>query len=128
MRYGIWDGIWDLGYGMGYGIWDMGWDLGFGIWDGLWDLGLGYGCMGLGYDTNGIWDFPKSHSMGGKYIRTHHHRPTQPTTPLPNPTPPTLSVLQKKTAYKKETLLRKLVMLNKIKNRVKLIFNKIYTQ
>src|ERR1044071_4848882 len=67
MRYGIWDGIWDLGYGMGYGIWDMGWDLGFGIWDGLWDLGLGYGCMGLGYDTNGIWDFPKSHSMGGKY-------------------------------------------------------------
>src|ERR1043165_8238921 len=69
MGYGIWDGIWDLGYGMGYGIWDMGWDLGFGIWDGLWDLGLGYGCMGLGYDTNGIWDFPKSHSMGGKYRR-----------------------------------------------------------
>ena len=67
LGFGIWDGIWDLGYGMGFGIWDMGWDLGFGIWDGLWDLGLGYGCMGLGYDTNGIWDFPKSHSMGGKY-------------------------------------------------------------
>src|ERR1043166_3134568 len=71
LGFGIWDGIWDLGYGMGFGIWDgiwdMEWDLGFGIWDGLWDLGLGYGCMGLGYDTNGIWDFPKSHSIGGKY-------------------------------------------------------------
>ena len=42
MRYGIWDGIWD-----------MGWDLGFGI--GIW-------VYGIGYDTNGIWDFPKSHS------------------------------------------------------------------
>ena len=28
MGFGIWDGIWDLG-----------WD--FGIWDGIWDFGMG---------------------------------------------------------------------------------------
>ena len=50
---GIWDLEWDLG-------WDLGleWDLGFG--NGIWDLGMGFG-------TNGNWDSPKSHNMGGKY-------------------------------------------------------------
>jgi hypothetical protein len=45
MRYGIWDGIWDMGYGMGYGIWDMGWDMGFGwggiLRGGIWVYGIG---------------------------------------------------------------------------------------
>ena len=62
-----------MGYGMGFGIWDMGWDMGYGIWDGIWDwdgrwvYGMGYGCMGLGYGWNGIWDSPNPMSMGGKY-------------------------------------------------------------
>ena len=47
---------------MGYGIWDGIWD-----WDGRMGLGMGYGCMGLGFDTNGIWDSPIPISMGGKY-------------------------------------------------------------
>ena len=62
MGFGIWG--WDLGFGMGFGIWDLGWDLGMG-WE--WDLGFGMGWDGMGFGTNGIWDFPIPNNMGGKY-------------------------------------------------------------
>ncbi|EXX56646.1 hypothetical protein GLOIN_2v1774909 [Rhizophagus irregularis DAOM 181602=DAOM 197198] len=54
--FGIWDGIWDLGYG-----WD--WDLGLG-WDfGKWEQ------MGWDMGWDGIGDSPIPFNMGGKYTR-----------------------------------------------------------
>ena len=47
MGFGVWDGVWGLGFGDFplIGVWDFG--MGFGVWDGAWDgvssTGSGFG-------------------------------------------------------------------------------------